>query len=113
MKNNPVYVIDESGKPLMPTFRYGKVRHMLKNNEAKIVKRDPFLTIQLLKPTTNYIQPLIAGMDIGETIGLSVINLKNNTEILSAELKTRSKDISDKLDDKRMYRVVYCFQLIG
>jgi N6-L-threonylcarbamoyladenine synthase len=104
MKNNPIYVIDFNGQPLMPTFRYGKVRHMLKNNQAKIIKRDPFFTIQLLTNTSSYIQYIIGGIDIGETVGISVINPKNNTEILSAELKTRSKDIPDKLKEKTQYR---------
>lgn len=103
MKKNPVYVISVDGEPLMPTFRYGKVRNMLKNKEAKIIKRDPFFTIQLLKVSNTFVQPLKAGMDIGDTIGLSVIN-KNNSEILSAELKTRSKSIPEKLKSRSDYR---------
>lgn len=47
-----VYVLDKNGSPLMPTSRCGKVRKLLKNGEAKVVKREPF-TIQLLKETTN------------------------------------------------------------
>ena len=66
---NSIFVISKQGEPLMPTKRYGKVRHMLKNGEAKIVKRDPFLVIQLLKDTNDFIQPLSGGMDIGNTIG--------------------------------------------
>ena len=33
---NSIFVISKQGEPLMPTKRYGKVRHMLKNGEAKI-----------------------------------------------------------------------------
>ncbi|MCL5033326.1 MAG: RRXRR domain-containing protein [Thermotogae bacterium] len=36
-----VYVISKSGKVLMPTKRYGKVRRMLKSGMAKVVKRTP------------------------------------------------------------------------
>ena len=61
MKNkkvNSIGVISKDGQPLMPTKRYGKVRHMLKNGEAKIIKRDPFLVIQLLKDTKDFLQPI-------------------------------------------------------
>lgn len=56
MKNQlPVYVISVEGKCLMPTYRRGKVRHMLQRGEAKIVNRDPF-TIQLCYSSTEYVQ---------------------------------------------------------
>ena len=45
-----VYVISKSGKPLMPTKRYAKVRILLKEKKAKVVQRKPF-TIQLLYET--------------------------------------------------------------
>ncbi len=41
-----VYVLSKEGKPLMPTERYGKVRRMLRDGRAKVVKAKPF-TIQL------------------------------------------------------------------
>ena len=41
-----VCVLSNSGERLMPTFRLGKVRHLLKDGKAKIVKHHPF-TIQL------------------------------------------------------------------
>jgi len=101
-KRNAIFVISEHGEPLMPTKNFGKVRHMLKNNEAKIIKRDPFIVIQLLKPTECYVQPIKAGMDIGQTIGLSVIS--NNKELFSAQLETRSHTIASKLTERRHYR---------
>ena len=57
-----VYVISVDGKPLMPTKRYGKVRRLLKQHRAKVVKREPF-TIQLLYETTHYTQNTIIGID--------------------------------------------------
>ena len=42
-----VYVLDMNGQPLMPTCRYGKVRKLLKQNKAKVIKKCPF-TIKLL-----------------------------------------------------------------
>ena len=42
-----VYVLDASGKPLMPTKRFGKVRRLLDNGKAMVVQTIPF-TILLL-----------------------------------------------------------------
>ena len=36
-----VYVLDKNGQPLMPTQRFGKVRRMLRDKKAKVVKRCP------------------------------------------------------------------------
>ncbi|MFQ6072435.1 MAG: RRXRR domain-containing protein, partial [Methanosarcinales archaeon] len=61
-----VYVISKNGKPLMPTERHGKVRRLLKTRLAKVVKKIPF-TIKLLYATTEYIQPVTVGVDIGSS----------------------------------------------
>ena len=53
-----VYVLNMDGRPLMPTTRHGKVRWLLKNNQAKVVKKSPF-TIQLLYATKEYTQPIV------------------------------------------------------
>ena len=42
-----VYVLDKNGQPLSETTRNGKVRRLLKENKARVVKSCPF-TIQLL-----------------------------------------------------------------
>ena len=42
-----VCVLSNSGERLMPTIRLGRVRHLLKDGKAKIIKHHPF-TIQLL-----------------------------------------------------------------
>ena len=66
-----VYVLDINGQPLMPTDHYGKVRHLLKEKKAKVIKRCPF-TIQLLYKSTTYTQPITLGVDAGSKhIGLS------------------------------------------
>lgn len=59
-----VYVLNKDGQPLMPTSRYGKVRRLLKEGKAKVVKRCPF-TIQLMYSSTNYTQPITLGVDAG------------------------------------------------
>lgn len=47
-----VYVLSKTGKTLMPTKRFRKVRLLLKNKLAKVVQRKPF-TIQLLYDTNS------------------------------------------------------------
>ena len=59
-----VYVISHTGKALMPTNRHGKVKHLLREGRALVVKREPF-TIQLLYDNTDYTQPLTLGVDAG------------------------------------------------
>ena len=96
-----VYVLDIEGKPLMPTTRFGKVRKMLKNKEAKVVKREPF-TIQLLYKSTTYTQPINLGVDAGsKTIGISATT--SDKELFCAEVKLRN-DIVDLLATRRESR---------
>ncbi|MGQ9856446.1 MAG: RNA-guided endonuclease IscB [Fervidobacterium sp.] len=96
-----VYVISQQGKPLMPTERHGKVRRLLKQGLAKVVRREPF-TIQLLYDTTTYTQPISVGLDIGsKTVGVSAVTEKK--EVFSAEIELRN-DIKDLLLERRQYR---------
>ena len=86
-----VYVLNIDGTPLMPTERYGKVRKMLNRNEAKVVNRRPF-TIQLLYKTTEYVQPVVLGVDASnKKIGLSAST--SEKEIYASEVELR-KDVS-------------------
>lgn len=97
-----VYVLSKNGQPLMPTNRHGKVKHLLKDGKAKVVKRCPF-TIKLLYNSTNYTQDLILGVDTGSgTIGTAVS--KNNGDIVyMAEVIVRN-DITDKMTQRAKYR---------
>jgi len=96
-----VYVLSIEGKPLMPTKRHGKVRRLLKQHLAKVVKTKPF-TIQLLYETTSYTQNITLGIDSGYNyIGFSAITEKE--ELISGEVKLRS-DISELIKERRMYR---------
>lgn len=96
-----VYVIASNGAPLMPTRRYGKVRHLLKDGLAKVVKRCPF-TIQLMYDSKEYVQPVSLGIDAGSgTIGVSATT---DTKVLyEAEVTLRS-DIVDLLSARREAR---------
>ena len=96
-----VYVISKDGKPLMPTERYGKVRKLLKQKLAKVVRLHPF-TIQLQYVTTTYTQPISLGIDSGYTyIGYSAITDKR--EVMSGVLSLLS-DISERIAKRREYR---------
>ena len=64
-----VYVISQNGQPLMPTENHVKVRILLKNKKAKVIKRCPF-TIQLAYDSTNYTQNITLGVDSGSNISV-------------------------------------------
>ena len=71
-----VYVLDKDGNPLMPTRRYGKVRHLLKEGKAVVVRHDPF-TIRLTYNSGRHKQPVSLGVDAGSKhIGLSATTEK-------------------------------------
>ena len=97
----PVYVIAKDGTPLMPTYRFGKVRHLLKDKKAKVVNREPF-TIQLLYETPHHTQELTMGIDPGyTTVGISVST--EEREVYASETTLRT-DIKEKLATKKTYR---------
>ena len=56
-----VYVLNKDGKPLMPTTRCGHVRHLLKEQKARVVTSKPF-TIQLLYEADDLVQSLYLGI---------------------------------------------------
>ena len=97
-----VYVLDKNGYPLMPTNRHGKVKHLLKDGKAKVVKRCPF-TIKLTYETTNYVQDLTLGVDTGSgTIGTAVS--KDNGDIVYMSEVTVRNDIANKMIQRASYR---------
>ena len=96
-----VYVLNKDGQPLMPTNRHGKVRHLLRDGKAKVVKRCPF-TIQLLYSSTNYTQPITLGVDAGSKhIGLSATT--ETKELYASDIELRN-DIVALLATRRQNR---------
>ena len=95
-------VLDQNGKPLMPTTRLGKVYRLLKTKKAHIISYEPF-TIQLdYEPDTHVIQPMTLGVDSGAIhSGYSLTN--EHREYYSAEVIARN-DISNRLSERHMYR---------
>ena len=51
-----VYVLKQNGQPFMPTERFGKVRRLLKEKKAKVVRRKPFTIKLLYEPETDVVQ---------------------------------------------------------
>lgn len=96
-----VYVLSKSGKPLMPTKRLGKVRHMLKDGMAKVVQRTPF-TIQLTYDSKEFTQDVSLGVDAGsKTVGLSATT--DEDELYASNVILRN-DIVKLLADRRALR---------
>jgi 5-methylcytosine-specific restriction endonuclease McrA len=85
----------------MPTCRHGKVKHLLKDGKAKVVRRTPF-TIQLLYDSPEYTQPITLGVDSGsKVVGLSATTEKK--ELFVSEIILRD-DIPELLSTRRQNR---------
>lgn len=96
-----VYVLNQNGIPLMPTNRHGKVKHLLKESKAIVVKRTPF-TIQLCYEVIEFTQPITLGVDTGsKTIGISATTKKQ--EVYASEVTLRN-DIVELLSTRRQNR---------
>lgn len=86
----------------MPTERHGKVKHLLKNGRAKVIRKEPFI-IRLLYDTPDRIQPLTLGVDTGSgTIGAAVT--KENGDIIYLSEVTVRNDITGKMTKRAKYR---------
>lgn len=96
-----VYVLNQNGQPLMPTENHAKVRILLKNKKAKVIKRCPF-TIQLAYDSTNYTQDITLGVDSGSKhIGLSATT--KDKVLFESDVELRN-DIVDLLSTRRQNR---------
>ena len=97
-----VYVLDKNGQPLMPTSRFGKVRRMLRDKKAKVVKSCPFTIRLLYEPETKIVQDIILGVDTGSKhVGVACIG--NDKVLYQSHVELRD-DIKKKMDSRRMYR---------
>lgn len=95
-----VYVLNKHGKVLMPC-KPVVARLLLKDGKARVKSRVPF-TIQLSCDSTEYVQPVTAGMDTGsKTIGCAAI--ANGKVVYQAEIIIRD-DVSKKMQRRAMYR---------
>lgn len=96
-----VYVLNRNGQPLMPTQRAGKVRRMLRDGKARVIKHCPF-TIQLLYDTGDTVQDVSLGIDAGSRhVGISATT--DVEELYAGEVELRD-DISGNLTVRREFR---------
>ena len=96
-----VYVLNINGQPIMPTNNHAKVRILLKQNKAIVIKKCPF-TIKLTYKTSNYTQDITLGVDAGSKhIGLSATTISN--ELFASDIELRN-DIVDLLSTRRENR---------
>ena len=97
-----VYVLKQNGQPFMPTERFGKVRRLLKEGKAKVVRREPFTIKLLYEPETDVVQECYCGVDTGSKhIGVACIG--NDKVLYQSQVELRN-DIKKKMDSRRMYR---------
>lgn len=97
-----VYVLKQNGQPFMPTERFGKVRRLLKEGKAKVVRREPFTIKLLYEPETDVVQECYCGVDTGSRhIGVAVIG--NDRVLYQSQTELRS-DIKKKMDARRAFR---------
>lgn len=97
-----VYVLDKDGQPLMPTVRFGKVRRMLRDKKAKVVRSCPFTIRLLYEPETKIVQDVVLGVDTGSKyVGVACVG--NSKVLYQAQVELRD-DIKKKMDSRRMYR---------
>lgn len=97
-----VYVLKQNGQPFMPTERFGKVRRLLKEKKAKVVRREPFTIRLLYEPETDVVQECYCGVDTGSKhIGVAVAG--NDRVLYQSQTELRS-DIKKKMDARRSSR---------
>ena len=106
-----VYVLKQNGQPFMPTECFGKVRRLLKEGKAKVVRREPFTIKLLYEPETDVVQECYCGVDTGSRhIGVAVVG--NDKVLYQSQTKLRN-DIKKKMDRRRAYKKLRRFRKTG
>ena len=97
-----VYVLKQNGQPFMPTERFGKVRRLLKEGKAKVVRKEPFTIRLLYEPETDVVQECYCGVDTGSKhVGIAVVG--NDKVLYQSQTKLRN-NIKKKMDVRRASR---------
>ena len=99
----PVYVVNKHHKPLMPTYRFGHVRKLIKEGKAVPISKNPF-TIRLKYETPDIVQALYGGIDTGrENVGLGV-SKEDGEGIYLSDVRTNNKSVKKNMADRAGYR---------
>jgi len=97
-----VFVIDITGKPLLPTHP-ARSRKLLREGRAKVIRVLPF-TIQLKKIVDNPTGSFTVGIDDGaKKVGIAAVNEYTKETVFQGEIQLR-QDVSRKLLQRAMYR---------
>ena len=97
-----VYVISKDRQPLMPTSRFGKVRRLLRDKKAKVIRSCPFTIKLLYEPESLIVQEVVLGQDTGsKRVGTACV--ANDKVLYQSEVTLRS-DIKKKMDSRRTSR---------
>lgn len=97
-----VYVLNINGQPLMPTSRFGKIRRLLKDNKAKVVRKEPFIIKLLYELKTAAVQEVVLGQDTGSKhVGTACV--ANGKVLYQSQVELRT-DIKSKMDGRRQAR---------
>ena len=97
-----VYVISKDGQPLMPTSRFGKVRRLLRDKKAKVIRSCPFTIKLLYEPKSLVVQEVVLGQDTGSKhVGTACV--ANDKVLYQSEITLRD-DIKKKMDNRRSTR---------
>ena len=99
---NYIYIVNEHGKALMPTTRYGHIRRLIKGGKAVVIDNKPF-TVRLKYETDDIVQRTALGIDTGrENIGLSVITDKNC--LARINFYTNNKSVTKNMQERKQFR---------
>ncbi len=99
----PVYVVAKDHTPLMPTYRRGRVNHLLKEGKAVVINANPF-TIRLKFDSKKFTQDLYAGIDTGrENIGSAVSN-DDGENVYLADTRSNNRSIKKNMQERAGYR---------
>lgn len=99
----PVCIVWKDRKPLMPTYRFGHVRKLLRDGKAVPIKSEPF-TIRLKYDTPGIVQALYGGIDSGrQNVGYAASEEDGRGDYLS-DLRTNNKSIKKKMADRAGFR---------
>ena len=98
-----IYILDASGKPLMPTQRANHIKRLLNKGKARIISKVPF-TVQLRYETPGITQSLHGGTDPGRTnIGEAIITETGNVAY-KVHVETINKDIPKRMRERKLHR---------
>lgn len=98
-----IYILNNDGKPLMPTKREHHINKLIKQHKAKVVSHVPFV-VQLLYHSEGITQDLFGGNDPGRTnLGFAVVDGNGNVVYL-AKVESRNKEIVRLMNKRRAHR---------